>query len=78
VPQYFFHLIYPEGAPVRDDEGLELADDDAAKREAVLSLGDLVKEASSAGSFPFYVSVQIVRQGVGVIALMSGQLSIGH
>jgi hypothetical protein len=75
MPHYYFHLVYSDSEPVRDDDGLSFEDDDVAKREAMLSLGDLIKEASIAGPYPFCVRVQIVREGIGIIDLITGQLS---
>jgi len=46
MPRYFFHLIHPTRDPVRDEEGLTLEDDAAAKREGMIRLGELMKEAS--------------------------------
>jgi len=75
MPRYFFHLIHPTRDPVRDEEGLTLEDDAAAKREGMISLGELMKEASSSEPMPFCVSVQIVRESVGIIELLTGHIS---
>jgi len=75
MPQYFFHLLHPERSPVHDEEGMAFEDDATAKREGILSLGDMMKEASSYQPVPFCISVQIVREGVGIIDLITGHLS---
>lgn len=75
MPHYFFHLIYPGCAPIRDDEGLEFDGDDAAKREALASLGEMLSEAARSCPRPLTVSVQIVRAGVGVIDVVSANLN---
>ena len=77
MPRYFFHLIHPDREPVRDDEGVAFEDDGAARREGMASLAELIKDASSSQPMPFCVSVQIVREGVGVIDVLTGHLSIG-
>jgi hypothetical protein len=41
MPRYFFHLRSPSGRLIRDDEGVELADLDAAAQEAALAAADL-------------------------------------
>jgi len=76
MPRYYFHLLHPEREPVRDDEGLAFEDDAAARREGMLSLGEMIKDASSAHPMPYCVSVQIVREEVGIIDLLTGHLSV--
>ena len=76
MPHYFFHLLHPEREPVRDDEGFAFEDDAAARHEGMLSLGELMKDSSSNQPMPFCVTVQIVREGVGVIDLLTGHLSV--
>jgi hypothetical protein len=72
MPRYFFHLLHPGRAPVRDDEGIEFEDDSVARREGMVSLGELVLEGISADPIPLHVSVQIVRQGYGIIDVLTG------
>ena len=75
MPRYFFHLIHPTSAAARDNEGVTFDDDAAAKREAKLSVAEMMKEASFSELMPFRVSVQIVREDVGIIDLLTGHLS---
>jgi len=75
MPQYFFHIIHSNRAPSRDDVGLMFATDGAAKREGMLCLGEMIKEGISSEFMPFRVSVQIVREDVGIIDLLTGHLS---
>lgn len=75
LPRYFFHLLHPDREPVIDYEGIALEDDVAAKREGMRSLGELMMEAISSRPMPFGVSVQIVREDVGVIDLPTGHLT---
>jgi hypothetical protein len=76
MPRYFFHLIHPDRDAVRDDEGIMFEDDAAARREGAVSLGELMAEASKSTPMPILVSVQIVREGVGVIDLLTGDMSV--
>jgi hypothetical protein len=46
MPRYYFHL--EDGQVVLDDTGLELCDIAAAKSEALLTSGELIKDASRA------------------------------
>jgi len=75
MPRYFFHLIHPTSAADRDNDGLVFDDDTAAKREAMVSVVEMMKDASFSASIPFRVSVQIVREDVGIIDLLTGHLS---
>lgn len=43
MPRFYFDIVNGHG-PIPDDEGLELADLNAAQKEAVMSLVDMVKE----------------------------------
>lgn len=76
MPQYFFHLLHSGCEPVHDEEGVAFEDDAIARHEGMRSLGELMKEASSSGPIPFSVSVQIVREGVGIIDLLTGHLRV--
>jgi hypothetical protein len=78
MPRYFFHLLHPVHAPVRDYEGLEFEDNAAARREAIASLGDLISDALSADPAPYHVSVQIAREGFGVIDVLSRTVSASN
>lgn len=72
MPRYFFHLLHPGRDPVRDDEGLEFEDNAAARSEGLASLGDLISDALCADPMPLHVSVQIVREGHGIIDVLTG------
>jgi hypothetical protein len=75
--RYFFHFIHLEGDPVQDAEGLLFRDDDAAKRAAILTLGEMIKDASSSRPMPYCVTIQVVREKVGLIDNLTGRLSSG-
>ena len=75
MPRYFFHLIYPDRDPVRDEEGMTFEDDATARREGVASLGDLVSDATRNDPVPLSVTVQIVREGIGIIELLTAQIA---
>ena len=75
MPRYFFHLLHPDSDPVRDDEGILFEDDTAAKREGIISLGELIQAATSSTPMPYCVSVQIVREGVGITDFLTARLS---
>lgn len=72
MPRYFFHLLHPGRPPVRDDEGIEFEDNAVARHEGLVSLGELISEALSADPIPLHVSVQIVREGHGIIDVLTG------
>jgi hypothetical protein len=74
MPRYFFNLLHPDRDAVSDDEGLVFEDDTVARREGMASLGELMKEACSSYPVPTSVCVQIVREGGGIIDLLTGQL----
>lgn len=44
MPRYYFH-IYDKQVLISDDEGVELASDDAAKREGLDSARDILRRA---------------------------------
>jgi len=73
MPRYFFHLLYRD-RDLRDTKGHEFEDDASAKREGLVSLGDVLAEAGRSLPMPFGVTVQVVRQGVGVVHLLAGHL----
>ena len=75
MPRYFFHLLHPGRDPVRDDEGIEFEDNAAARSEGLASLGDLISEALRSDPVPLQVSVQVVREGHGVIDVLTGVVS---
>ena len=75
MPHYYFHLLHPGRAPVRDDEGIGFDDDAAAKDEGIASLGELILDALRAYPVPLRVSVQIVRQGYGIIDVLTGTVA---
>jgi hypothetical protein len=49
MPRYFFHLRSPSGRLLRDDEGVELPDLDAAAQEAALAAADLGRDCELGG-----------------------------
>lgn len=74
VPRYFFHLLYRD-RNLRDAKGYEFEDDASARREGLVSLGDMLAEAGRSLPMPFNVTVQVVRQGVGVVHVLAGHLN---
>lgn len=48
MSRYYFH-IYERGALIRDEEGSECPDLEAAKREAMASAADLARQALARG-----------------------------
>jgi len=74
MPRYFFHLVHPDRDPVRDDEGMIFEDDATARREGIASLGELVSDTTKTDQTPLSVTVQIVREGVGVIDLLTAHV----
>ncbi len=75
MPRYYFHLLHPGRAPVRDDEGIEFEDNAIARREGMASLGELITDALRADPIPLRVSVQIVREGYGIIEVLTGTVA---
>lgn len=76
MPRYYFHLLHPDREPVTDGEGLVFEDDATARREGLLSLGEFMAESSVSDPRPLKVSVQIVREDVGMIETLVGDLSV--
>jgi hypothetical protein len=75
MPRYYFHLLHPGRAPVRDDEGIEFENNAIAKREGMASLSELITDALHADPIPLRVSVQIVREGHGIIEVLTGTVA---
>ena len=75
MPHYFFHLLHSDHHLVHDDDGTALNDDTVARREGMISLGELMAEASFSKPTPFSVSVQIERAEVGIIDVVTGHLT---
>jgi hypothetical protein len=76
MPRYYFNLVHHGGEPVPDDEGLDLEDDAVAKREALRSLRELVAESVNDDLKPLHISVEIVREGAGVIDRLTAQVAV--
>jgi hypothetical protein len=49
MPRYFFHVQDTAGVIVIDEEGIELPNVDAARREAILGLRDILVERLNSG-----------------------------
>ena len=75
MPRYYFHLVHPGRDTVLDDEGDEFVDDAAARREGIASLGELISDALRAEAVPLNVGVQIVREGYGIIEVVTGTIA---
>jgi hypothetical protein len=65
---YFFNLL--DGARIDDEEGQDLADEDAARAEATRSARSIMADAIWAGRLPLDESIEIVAHGevVAVVA----------
>ena len=61
MTHYYFHLI--DGVRVEDEEGQELADDEAARAEALRSARSIMADAVWAGRIPLDESIEIVADG---------------
>jgi len=75
MPRYYFHLVHPGRETILDEVGDEFADNAAARREGIASLGELIFEALRAEAVPLNVSVQIVREGHGIIEVVTGTIA---
>jgi hypothetical protein len=67
MTHYYFHLI--DGVRVEDEEGQELADDEAAHAEALRSARSIMADAVWAGRLPLDESIEIVADGEVVAVL---------
>lgn len=67
MTHYYFHLI--DGLRVEDEEGQELADDEAAHAEALRSARSIMADAVWAGRLPLDESIEIVADGEVVVVL---------
>ena len=76
MPRYFFHFLHPDREPISDKEGLVFEDNATARREGLVSLCEFMTESTKAKPAPLSVSVQIDREGVGVIEILTGDLSV--
>lgn len=74
MPRYYFHLLHSGRDTVMDDEGIEFEDNAVARTEGLISLGELVTDALRANPIPMHVSVQIVREGHGIIDVLSAKV----
>jgi len=75
MPRYYFHLVHPGRETILDEVGDEFAYNAAARREGIASLGELIFEALRAEAVPLNVSVQIVREGHGIIEVVTGTIA---
>ncbi|MEA3003254.1 MAG: hypothetical protein QOH81_2042 [Sphingomonadales bacterium] len=71
MPRYFFH-IYDE-VFVRDDEGMELTDDDAARRAAMAGIREMVCEQVKKGRLVLHHRLEVEdAAGAPVMSLAYG------
>jgi hypothetical protein len=49
MPLFFFHIQKPDNELIKDDEGIELEDIEAARSEAIHAARDLLGEAAREG-----------------------------
>ena len=57
MPRYFFHVI--DGRALMDDEGMELAGIDEARRQAIQTAGEMLRQSASGfwGGCPWQMTV---------------------
>jgi hypothetical protein len=60
MPRYYFHIL-SQGQRVEDEEGTDLPDLDAARKEAITSAADLIADysRSAAGLLPQSDAIEI-------------------
>jgi hypothetical protein len=58
MPRYHFHVVNGIGE-TRDDEGMELPDLDAARREALAGIRSILREEILGGSIDFAGEIRI-------------------
>lgn len=76
MPRYYFHLLHPDREPVVDDEGLVFEDDATARREGLISLAEFMADSSKSDPRPLKISVQIDREEVGIVEILTADLSV--
>lgn len=77
MPLYFFH-IYQQGSLIRDEEGTECRDLNAAKHEASASAADLARQAVAQGEPVEGLCVEIHDAQERVLAALTIQEVLSH
>jgi hypothetical protein len=71
VPRFFFHFF--DDAVIRDDEGIELADAEAARREAVAGARSMMCDQLTAGRLSLHHRIEVRdEQGDEILTLAFG------
>jgi hypothetical protein len=73
MPRYFFHILHPDSTRLRDDEGAEFQDADAAKHEAVASVRDIVANAVLGGSTANGIAIEVRDAAGGLITTVNAR-----
>jgi hypothetical protein len=66
VPVYFFNLFNDTG-PVRDEEGRELPDLDAAKAEAIRNARSIMSDEVRQGRLDLCAHIDVVDEGQAIL-----------
>lgn len=69
MPRYFFNTI--DGDRFHDDEGVDLADDTAARREALVLLGEVLRERGDAFWKTGRFTLSVVDEDGGTVASLT-------
>jgi hypothetical protein len=78
MPRYYFNLYRPDAPPIPDEKGLELESNAEAKRDALQSLPELLDESLTDELKPLHVRIEVVREGCGVVQVVTAQFKHGR
>lgn len=73
MPRYFFDSI--DGDRFHDDEGMDLADDAAARREALVLLGEVLRERGDAFWKTGRFTLSVRNEDGGTVASLTTEAS---
>lgn len=74
MPRYFFHVTYE--TTQRDLDGIELADDRAAHKQAIEACTEILKDLGAGIRFGIPWSMEVVEEKRGTICLLRFQAEI--
>jgi hypothetical protein len=69
VPRFFFHIF--DDAVSRDDEGLELADADAARRAGMAGIRAMICDQVKQGRLSLHHRIEVEEEGVGPLLTLA-------
>ena len=69
MPRFFFHVY--DDSVVRDEEGLELADGEAARRTAIVGLRAIVADEVKKGALDLSRRIEVEDESGAVVAAMT-------